>query len=267
MRMTVKKRVKLLGESNCLAFTLIELLVVIAIIAIVMALLLPALWRSREAAQSASCKGRLRQIGLALQMYVQEYGWYPPLGQRGTTTLCFDRLTPYYPLNWTNAAWNCPTYIANHGFVSRVVAGNQLLSVFLSYSYNWKGIAVGWGSSTVDHFLDHLHLGLGLRPDIHTTGELAVRLPAEMYAVADTRSEVVSNGIAGGLKMDPWSWPQAEAPLPHDQGYNILFCDSHVSLVKRADYLFPPRSASHWNRDNQPHPEAWAPKSFWPVQN
>jgi prepilin-type N-terminal cleavage/methylation domain-containing protein len=88
------------------AFTLVELLVVIAIIAVLSALLLPALSRSREEAQSMSCKNHLHQIGLALQMCVQDNGWYPPLAPRGTMTLCFDRLMPYYPSSWTNASWN-----------------------------------------------------------------------------------------------------------------------------------------------------------------
>jgi prepilin-type N-terminal cleavage/methylation domain-containing protein len=56
------------------AFTLIELLVVIAIIAILVALLLPALSKAREKARSAACKNLLRQIGLGLQMYVQDNG-------------------------------------------------------------------------------------------------------------------------------------------------------------------------------------------------
>ncbi len=37
-------------------------------------------------------------------------------------------------------------------------------------------------------------------------------------------------------------------------------------LVKRHGYLFPPRTAHHWNRDNLPHEEAWAPSSEWVVQ-
>jgi hypothetical protein len=41
----------------------------------------------------------------------------------------------------------------------------------------------------------------------------------------------------------------------------------HVALIKRKDYLFPPRTGQNWNKDNQPHPEAWAPTNQWAVQN
>lgn len=54
------------------AFTLIELLVVIASIGILAALLMPALGRAKEAGRSAACLSNLHQIGLALQLYVQD---------------------------------------------------------------------------------------------------------------------------------------------------------------------------------------------------
>jgi prepilin-type processing-associated H-X9-DG protein/prepilin-type N-terminal cleavage/methylation domain-containing protein len=63
--------------KEAFAFTLIELLVVIAVIAILAALLLPALNRSKIAARSAVCKSNLHQITLAINLYTGDFGAYP----------------------------------------------------------------------------------------------------------------------------------------------------------------------------------------------
>ena len=104
-------------------FTLIELLVVVAIIAVLIAVLLPALNQAREKARQTSCMSNLKQIGLILTMYTNDYDdWLPQCNWPNygdtydATTSSFRRLLPYLDVradvtndhSYSSPLWRCP---------------------------------------------------------------------------------------------------------------------------------------------------------------
>ena len=91
--------------ANAARFTLIELLVVIAIIAILAAMLLPALQQARMKAHTISCISSLKQLSLAAMMYADDNDELIPIGwgQGG-----HDWYTRWYPYTGSLDLWKCP---------------------------------------------------------------------------------------------------------------------------------------------------------------
>lgn len=96
MMMNATAKIRRLKTSA--SFTLIELLVVVAIIAVLVALLLPAISKARESAKRVTCASQLRSFGTVFSMYADSNnGWFP-----GS-----DLYYYYDPIEFPNYAWPC----------------------------------------------------------------------------------------------------------------------------------------------------------------
>jgi prepilin-type N-terminal cleavage/methylation domain-containing protein/prepilin-type processing-associated H-X9-DG protein len=111
-------------------FTLIELLVVISIIAILMAILMPALRKARQQGKDVICRSNLRQVGLAANLYAEEWDQYIPRGASGGTEKAWYQLfMPFLaqkPIGndyRTVKIYRCPTYPDKRQTVCFVVNG------------------------------------------------------------------------------------------------------------------------------------------------
>ena len=118
------------------AFTLIELLVVIAIIAILAAILFPVFARARENARRSSCQSNLKQIGLGVLQYVQDYDEkYPPSVSNGSTPFVSwpVLVQPYLK---STQLFACPSNTSN-----TLNMNNTGATIPLSYACNGTGNA------------------------------------------------------------------------------------------------------------------------------
>lgn len=209
-----------MGEVRASGFTLIELLVVVAILAVLAGILFPVFARAREAGRKAVCASNIRQIGLALLMYTDDYDEsFPNTGD---------------PYLWMGRRWRwvLQPYLAMVGQRDPSAPGDPNRSINFSPQIlycpsdavapaQWDSTSYGY-SAAFYHSPAHINamrtpdLYAGAPPPCVSQALAAVAFPSQKAIAAEWLAN--HEGIAEGW----WSWKGART---------YLFVDGHAKYV------------------------------------
>lgn len=195
-------------------FTLIELLVVIAIIAVLAAILFPVFAKAREKARQASCQSNMRQMGLALLEYAQDWDETYPVGTYNGPADNNHYISPMYALQ---------PYI-----------GAPAKTFMRCPSTNWQWGAYPSGSPYAGHgYLVNRGIVLAGYKGIGPVTEGSVVRPAEVIAYIEAwdPGQGLYNfcvGLNSSNGKNAYIEPYKTVLERHNGGFNITFCDGHA---------------------------------------
>ncbi|NUP99509.1 MAG: DUF1559 domain-containing protein [Armatimonadetes bacterium] len=200
--------------SRRTAFTLIELLVVIAIIAILAAILFPVFAKAREKARQNSCASNLKQIGLAVTQYVQDYD------QR------------YMFSYWQSG----PGWQPNYGTAEESYYRGQMMPYV-------KNRQIFICPSTSHNFNSYIYSGYLANGSTGRT-EADIQSTADLVALADSYSNGcwALDGATQALPGPPFDNAPRRLTDRHNDGANFVYADGHVKWQANGGF-----KASWWN--------------------
>ncbi len=208
-----------INNQQSRAFTLIELLVVVAIIAVLVSILLPALSAAREAARQALCASNLKNIGLALNAYADEYGRYPRAdirknnggewggGDTWNRVLIKER---YFDIQYD--CFNCPT-------ISSITGDKGQYNDYLINNMHWSDDNPGDLSRGV----------AGQRPsDVAYPSRTVLVMDGRFFELTTFTGAFYVNFISSTLAAGTNIGGTGVVMYYHTLKANFLFCDYHV---------------------------------------
>ena len=255
-------------RSNNNGFTLVELLVVIAVIAILAAVVLPALARGKALGKRAYCQNNLHQLGVAFNLYADDYGKYPPCFHYGTRQLAGSNVSLWnafvLPFVANNLSmFNCPSFPDSFRWTTNPSAAGYAYPTNIEGNRPFCYALNACGTAPAD---------FGVAKSITPEDEVGRKpsefaAPADMIAIGDD-TDHTTNNTAGGYKLGVWGryiftylhMPEREWTIgtTHNAGANMVFLDDHVEWEHWWKWIeFSDAAAQRWNYDNQPHHEFW----------
>ena len=240
------------GQSRRSGFTLIELLVVIAIIAILAALLLPALTKAKDKAKTTQCINNMRQLQVCWQLYTDENNDLLPLngaaptpgpggnglpnswiqgGAQSDPALPFIANGVLYPYNKSVTLYACPantrqiTYPANPPTTWVPTPGPQARTVSINYPLGGFTASDPTGTSPLLTGVTPVHKYSNIRPPNPQPNQMIVFVDENEFSVDDGDFAVYP---AGSGQNKWWNLPGSR----HSRGTTWSFADGHTEYWK-----------------------------------